>query len=71
MRRLGSLRAGAARLVLLAIVLVACSVAAQAQTRRAFIIGNKDYRDGNIQQLQRTINDARDVAKDLEEIGFD
>ena len=71
MRWLGSLRAGAARPVLLAIILAGCSVAAQAETRRAFIIGNKDYRDGNIQQLQRTINDAKDVAKDLEQIGFD
>jgi hypothetical protein len=71
MRWLGSLRAKAARPIVLAIILAACSVAAQAETRRAFIIGNKDYRDGNIQQLQRTINDAKDVAKDLEEIGFD
>lgn len=43
----------------------------QAQTRRAFLIGNKNYSDGNIQQLNRTINDAKDLAKDLEETGFD
>jgi len=44
---------------------------ADAQTRRAFLVGNQNYKDGNIQQLRRTINDARDLARDLEEIGFD
>ena len=44
---------------------------AEAQTRRAFLVGNQHYKDGNIQQLRRTINDAKDLAKDLEEIGFD
>ena len=43
----------------------------EAQTRRAFLVGNQDYKDGNIQQLRRAVNDARDLAKDLEEIGFD
>ena len=71
MRWLGACVPGPQGRFCLRSILVACSVAAQAQTRRAFIIGNKEYRDGNIQQLQRTINDARDVAKDLEEIGFD
>ena len=44
---------------------------AEAQTRRAFLVGNQDYKDGNIQQLKRAANDARDLAKDLEELGFD
>lgn len=43
----------------------------QAETRRAFLVGNQAYKDGDIQQLQRSANDAKDVAKDLEEIGFD
>jgi hypothetical protein len=43
----------------------------EAQTRRAFLVGNQDYKDGNIQQLKRAANDARDLAKDLEELGFD
>ena len=29
------------------------------------------YKDGDIQQLRRSANDARDLAKDLEEVGFD
>ena len=43
----------------------------EAQTRRAFLVGNQDYKDGNIQQLKRAANDARDLAKNLEELGFD
>ena len=43
----------------------------QAETRRAFLVGNQAYKDGDIQPLRRSINDAKDVAKDLEEIGFD
>src|SRR3954451_19807722 len=42
-----------------------------ADTRRAFLVGVQRYSDGNIQQLSRTVGDAKDVAKDLEEIGFD
>lgn len=45
--------------------------AALAETRRAFLVGVERYSDGNIQQLTRTIADAKDLAKDLEETGFD
>ena len=44
---------------------------ALAEKRRAFVVGIQRYNDGYIQQLSRTINDAKDVAKDLEEAGFD
>jgi uncharacterized protein len=43
----------------------------KSETRRAFIVGVQRYGDGYIQQLSRTINDARDLGKDLEEVGFD
>ena len=39
--------------------------------RRAFLVGIERYSDGFIQRLDRTVNDAKDVAKDLEEVGFD
>src|SRR5258707_13002265 len=42
-----------------------------AETRRAFLVGIQRYSDGNIQQLSRTVNDAKDLARDLEESGFD
>ena len=45
--------------------------AAEAQTRRAFLVGNQRYTDGYINPLTRSVNDARDLAKDLEEAGFD
>jgi uncharacterized protein len=44
---------------------------AEAQTRRAFLVGNQNYTDGHINQLTRSVNDARDLAKDLEDAGFD
>jgi TPR repeat protein len=40
-------------------------------SRRAFIVGVQRYGDGNIQQLSRTLNDAQDLASDLEQTGFD
>ena len=43
----------------------------EAQTRRAFLIGNQRYTDGYINPLSRTVNDAKDLAKDLEDAGFD
>ena len=43
----------------------------EAQTRRAFLIGNQKYTDGYINRLDRTVNDAKDLAKDLEDVGFD
>jgi TPR repeat protein len=59
---------------LFACVIFALSLSASqslAETRRAFLVGNQAYKDGDIQQLQRSANDAKDVAKDLEETGFD
>src|SRR6476620_5372044 len=44
---------------------------AQAQTRRAFVVGVQRYSDGNIQQLRLSTNDAKDLARDLEQIGFE
>ncbi len=54
----------------LALVL-ALATGAQAQTRRAFLVGMERYADGNIQRLSRAISDARDLASDLEQVGFD
>jgi TPR repeat protein/uncharacterized protein (UPF0335 family) len=53
------------------LVLAASSSPASATTRRAFVVGIQRYSDGYIQRLERAANDARDVAKDLEEVGFD
>jgi TPR repeat protein/uncharacterized protein (UPF0335 family) len=47
------------------------STSSRAETRRAFLIGIERYSDGFIQRLDRTVNDAKDLAKDLEEVGFD
>jgi uncharacterized protein len=55
---------------LLALPIWATSLSA-AETRRAFVVGVQRYNDGNIQQLRLTVFDAKDVAKDLEEVGFD
>jgi len=44
---------------------------AAAATRRAFLVGIQRYSDGYIQQLERTANDARDLGKQLEDVGFD
>src|SRR5882724_1849421 len=55
--------------------LIVCAVfgpsPADAQTRRAFLVGVQHYTDKKIPSLDLTINDANDLAKDLEEIGFD
>jgi TPR repeat protein len=45
--------------------------ASAAETRRAFLIGIQRYSDGYIQHLKHSTNDAKDLAKDLEEVGFD
>ena len=50
---------------------LAASAPASAEARRAFLVGIKRYNDGNIPQLNRTVNDANDLARDLEEVGFD
>ena len=47
------------------------STAIAAETRRAFIIGIERYSDGFVQRLGRANTDARDIAKDLEQVGFD
>jgi TPR repeat protein len=39
--------------------------------RRAFLVGNLKYNDSYIVRLERTVNDAKDLAKDLEDVGFD
>jgi TPR repeat protein len=44
---------------------------ADAQTRRAFLVGVQHYSDKKVPSLDLTINDANDLAKDLEEVGFD
>jgi len=44
---------------------------ASAETRRAFLVGIQRYSDGYIQRLKLTANDAKDLGKDLEEVGFD
>src|SRR6476661_4941623 len=44
---------------------------AQSQTRRAFVVGVQRYSDGNIQQLRLSTNDAKDLAGDLEQVGFE
>src|SRR5262245_780964 len=51
--------------------ILAASPSSAADTRRAFIVGVQRYSDGNIEQLSRTANDAKDLARDLEEVGFD
>jgi len=45
--------------------------ASAGETRRAFLVGIQRYSDGYIQRLERAANDAKDLAKDLEEVGFD
>jgi TPR repeat protein len=44
---------------------------ADESTRRAFVVGIERYGDGDIQGLNRANTDARDIGRDLEEIGFD
>jgi uncharacterized protein len=47
------------------------STPTMADTRRAFLVGIQRYSDGFIQPLDRTADDAKDLAKDLENVGFD
>jgi len=55
--------------------LLVCTVfgpsSSDAQTRRAFLVGVQHYTDKKVPSLDLTINDANDLAKDLEEVGFD
>ena len=67
-------RVSAAALLFAALVAILSSAstpARAADTRRAFLVGIERYSDGFIQRLDRTVNDAKDLAKDLEEVGFD
>jgi TPR repeat protein/uncharacterized protein (UPF0335 family) len=50
---------------------LAPDAASAGETRRAFLVGIQRYSDGYIQRLERAANDAKDLAKDLEEVGFD
>jgi uncharacterized protein (UPF0335 family) len=68
--RAGRISAAALSLAAVVVLLLASTPAA-AETRRAFLIGIERYSDGFIQRLDRTVNDAKDLAKDLEEVGFD
>jgi TPR repeat protein len=45
--------------------------AAPVETRRAFVVGVKNYRDPGIQQLSLATNDAESIAADLKQVGFD
>ena len=61
-------------LPLLPVLCVFAALAAapvQAETRRAFLVGNERYSDSNIPQIGRSANDAKDLAGDLEQVGFD
>ena len=49
----------------------ATSVATTTETRRAFVLGVKNYPDHEIQTLQLPEADAKGIASDLEQIGFD
>ena len=46
-------------LVLLIAGMVAFAASAQAETRRAFVVGLERYSDGNIQRLSRSVTDAK------------
>lgn len=64
-------RAIASLLAVISLFIYCAGSPAAAETRRAFLVGIQRYSDGYIQHLTRTANDARDLAKDLEEVGFD
>jgi TPR repeat protein/uncharacterized protein (UPF0335 family) len=71
-RKIAHLGRTAAALVGALVALAAVSSGpAAAETRRAFLVGIQRYSDGYIQRLERAANDAKDLAKDLEEVGFD
>jgi TPR repeat protein len=69
-RALGSSRLGA-----FAAALIVCSgftvSPSLGETRRAFIVGVERYADAKIPPLSRAVADANDLAKDLEETGFE
>lgn len=51
--------------------MLASASGAEAETRRAFILGIQRYSDANIQSLTRSDADAQDLAGDLQDLGFD
>jgi TPR repeat protein len=53
------------------LALQSLSAPAKAETRRAFLVGIQRYSDGYIPPLKLSNADAKDMAKDLEEVGFD
>jgi uncharacterized protein (UPF0335 family) len=59
--------------ILACLTFIFCLAASQAeaQTRRAFLVGVQRYSDGYINPLTRAVNDAKDLGKDLEDAGFD
>jgi len=59
------------RSLLLALLCLAVASEAEAGTRRAFLVGIQRYSDARIRQLTRTVTDAKDLAQDLEQVGFD
>jgi TPR repeat protein len=69
----GALRVSPIMMVFAAVLLAlqSFSTPAKAETRRAFLVGIQRYSDGYIPQLRLSVNDAKGVAKDLEEVGFD
>src|SRR5580692_11382051 len=63
-------KAHTSTLLFLVMAMIAFATRAQAETRRAFVVGIERYSDGNIQRLNRSVTDAKDLAVDLEQIGF-
>lgn len=55
----------------LGLLALLAATGAQAETRRAFVLGIQRYDDPDIQNLTRADNDAADIAADLQEVGFD
>ena len=75
MTKRGADRIARAASALAAIALIGFSLfgsdAANAQTRRAFVLGEQRYSDHMIPSLERSDADASDIAADLEQVGFD
>ncbi|QAY95600.1 hypothetical protein CWB41_07485 [Methylovirgula ligni] len=60
-----------AALAIMGSLVLLAATGAQAETRRAFVLGIQRYGDPDIQNLTRADNDAADIASDLQEVGFD
>src|SRR6201996_4391045 len=59
---------GFRRLIGLVALVSLLSGAAEAQNRFAFVVGNDAY--ANVPQLQKAVNDARAVARGMQQLGF-